>query len=59
MVNGLLVTRVKLPPFIVTLGTMNIAFAATQLVSRSQSIADLPPMLTWLGRTVRAAARRR
>src|SRR6476646_10296817 len=27
MINGLLVTSVKLPPFIVTLGTFNIAFA--------------------------------
>src|SRR6266571_3124362 len=27
--NGLLITRVKLPPFIVTLGTLNIAFALT------------------------------
>lgn len=53
LINGLLVTRVKLPPFIVTLGTMNIAFAATQLLSRSQSITDLPPTFTWLGTTVR------
>lgn len=50
--NGLLVTRVKLPPFIVTLGTMNIAFALTQIVSRSQTITDLPPLLTMLGETV-------
>jgi fructose transport system permease protein len=53
LVNGLLVTRIKLPPFIVTLGTMNIAFALTQLVSRSQSVTDLPPLLTVLGDTVR------
>lgn len=51
--NGLLVTRVKLPPFIVTLGTMNIAFAVTQLVSRAQSITDLPAPMTWLSTTVR------
>ena len=53
MVNGLLVTRIKLPPFIVTLGTMNIAFAVTQLVSRAQTFTDLPPLLTWLGQSVR------
>lgn len=53
LVNGWLVTRVKLPPFIVTLGMMNIVFALTQLVSHSQSIADIPPALTWLGQTVR------
>ncbi|MBL0173013.1 MAG: ABC transporter permease [Gemmatimonadaceae bacterium] len=53
LINGLLVTRVKLPPFIVTLGTMNIAFAATQLLSRSQSVTDVPPLMTWLGTTIR------
>jgi fructose transport system permease protein len=53
MINGLLVTRIKLPPFIVTLGTMNIAFAVTQLVSRAQTFTDLPPLLTWLGHSVR------
>jgi fructose transport system permease protein len=52
LVNGLLVTRITLPPFIVTLGTMNIAFALTQLVSRSQTVTDLPPLMTALGNTV-------
>ncbi len=49
--NGLLVTIVKLPPFIVTLGTMNIAFAITQLYSNSQTVTDLPPLMTALGDT--------
>ncbi len=53
VINGLLITRIKLPPFIVTLGTMNIAFALTQLVSHSQSVTDLPPLLTVLGDTFR------
>ena len=47
LVNGLLVTRIKLPPFIVTLGTFNIAFAITQLYSNSQTVTDVPPMMTW------------
>jgi fructose transport system permease protein len=51
LINGLLVTKVKLPSFIVTLGTMNIAFAVTQIYSESQTINDLPPMLTALGQT--------
>ena len=51
LLNGLLVTRVKLPSFIVTLGTMNIAFAITQLYSNSQTVTDLPPLLTALGNT--------
>jgi fructose transport system permease protein len=49
--NGLLVTRVRLPPFIVTLGTFNIAFAITQLYSNAQTVTDLPPAMTWLGNT--------
>jgi fructose transport system permease protein len=51
LANGLLVTKVKLPPFIVTLGTMNIAFAITQLYSNSQTVTDLPPFMTVLGET--------
>ncbi|WP_348944028.1 ABC transporter permease [Chitinibacter sp. FCG-7] len=51
LINGLLVTRVKLPSFIVTLGTMNIAFALTQLYSQSQTITDLPAGMTLLGNT--------
>lgn len=51
LVNGLLVTRIKLPPFIVTLGTFNIAFAITQLYSGSQTVTEVPPLMTWLGGT--------
>ena len=53
LLNGLLVSRVSLPPFIVTLGTLNIAFAATQLYSGSQTVTDLPPAMTRLGGTFR------
>ena len=51
LANGLLVTKIKLPPFIVTLGTLNIAFAITQLYSNSQTVTDLPEAMTWLGST--------
>ncbi|MCR6477824.1 ABC transporter permease [Variovorax sp. ZS18.2.2] len=50
LINGLLVTRVKLPPFIVTLGTFNIAFAVTQLYSNAQTVTEVPALMTWLGR---------
>ena len=53
LINGLLVTRIRLPPFIVTLGTLNIAFAVTQLYSNAQTVVDVPPMMTWLGNTFR------
>ena len=52
-VNGLLVSRIKLPPFIVTLGTLNIAFALTQLYSRAQTVSELPAAMTSLGGTFR------
>lgn len=51
LLNGLLVTRIKLPPFIVTLGTTNIAFAITQLYSKAQTVTDVPASMTWLGGT--------
>jgi len=51
LINGLLVTRIKLPPFIVTLGTFNIAFAITQLYSGAQTVTEVPPLMTWLGAT--------
>ena len=53
LVNGLLVTRIKLPPFIVTLGTLNIAFALTQIYSNAQTVTDLPAGMTWFGNTFR------
>ena len=51
LINGLLVTRLKLPPFIVTLGTLNIAFAITQIYSKAQIIPNLPIEMTALGNT--------
>ena len=50
-INGMLVTRIKLPPFIVTLGTLNIAFAITQLYSKSQTVTEVSDVMTWLGET--------
>ena len=51
LINGLLVTRIKLPSFIVTLGTFNVAFAITQLYSSAQTVTDVPDLMTWLGST--------
>ena len=48
--NGLLVTTVRLPPFIVTLGTYNIAFAA-MIIYTTQTITGLPDIMTSLGTT--------
>jgi len=52
--NGLLVTRIKLPPFIVTLGTLNIFIALSLLLSNGQSIDGdlLGDLLNWTGTTI-------
>jgi len=52
LLNGLLVTQIRLPPFIVTLGTLNIARALT-LIYTTTTIANLPASLTALGSTFR------
>ena len=52
-INGLLVTRLRLPPFIVTLGTLNIFTALTLLYSNGQSIQKgIPDLLLWTGTSV-------
>ncbi len=58
-VNGFLVARMKLPPFIVTLGTWQIVLAANFLYSgnetiRSQDIEAKAPLLQLFGVTFRA-----
>ncbi|MFG2054654.1 ABC transporter permease [Micromonospora sp. NPDC048930] len=49
--NGALVTRLKLPPFIVTLGTLSVFTAIGLLYSSGQSVqaTDLPAVLSWTG----------
>ena len=51
--NGALITSIRLPPFIVTLGTLNIAFAITQIYSQSQTVVGLPEPLLFFGNTFR------
>jgi fructose transport system permease protein len=50
VLNGLLVTYVRIPPFIVTLGTYNIAFAITHIYATT-TINNLPRVLTFFGET--------
>ena len=49
--NGSLVTALRLPPFIVTLGTLNIAFALTHIYPEDQTVSGLPSALTFFGNT--------
>ena len=53
-INGLLVTRIKLPPFIVTLGTLTIFFSLNSVVSGSETVrgSDMPGLMTWTGTTI-------
>jgi ribose/xylose/arabinose/galactoside ABC-type transport system permease subunit len=55
LLNGVLVTRFKLPPFIVTLGTLSIFTALGLLYSNAQSIegSSMPALLNWTGHTFR------
>ncbi|MEW9834653.1 ABC transporter permease [Mesorhizobium marinum] len=57
-INGVLVARMKLPPFIVTLGTWQIILAANFLYSanetiRSQDIQAQAPLLQLFGQSIR------
>jgi fructose transport system permease protein len=56
LLNGALVTTIRLPPFIVTLGTLNIAFALTHIYSNEQTVSSLPGALTWFGKTFRVGS---
>jgi fructose transport system permease protein len=51
ILHGGLVTKVRLPPFIVTLGTLNIAFALTHVVSRDLTFSPLPSQELFFGKT--------
>jgi fructose transport system permease protein len=54
LLNGALVTRLRLPPFIVTLGTLNIFFALNLWYSESATVrgVDMPSLLLWTGKTI-------
>jgi len=54
LLNGSLVTRLRLPPFIVTLGTLNIFFALNLYISKSETIrgTDMSSLLLWTGKTI-------
>lgn len=53
--NGFLVTRMKLPPFIATLGTLSIFTALALLYSGGTTIRGkaMSPLLTWTGEPIK------
>lgn len=50
-VNGLIVTKLNIPPFIATLGTLSIFYALNIFISDGESVpfADVPALFNWLG----------
>jgi fructose transport system permease protein len=54
LLNGWLITRFRMPPFIVTLGTLSIFFALDLYVSGSATVRgiDMDPILTLPGQVV-------
>ncbi|GAB7066293.1 ABC transporter permease [Mycobacterium hodleri] len=55
-VNGGLVTALRLPPFIVTLGTFTAIQAATRLLAGSETYRVEPGLLTFLGTSFRVGS---
>ena len=53
LANGLIVARIRLPPFIVTLGMLNVAYSSTLLYTQGAAVDNLPSSLLALGATVK------
>jgi len=51
-VNGVLVTLLRLPPFIVTLGAFTVLVAGTRLIAGSRTFPVNDPLLTLLGNSI-------
>jgi len=49
MINGLMITRAKIPPFIATLGMLTVARGLTLMYTQGQPITGLPPTFRWIG----------
>ncbi len=48
--NGLLITQLRMPPFIVTLSTMLAVSGVAYMLTGGESAYKIPPAYTWLGR---------
>jgi ribose/xylose/arabinose/galactoside ABC-type transport system permease subunit len=48
-VNGFLITKGMIPPFIVTLGMLGVARGIALVLSNGVSVYGLPPQIVWLG----------
>ena len=50
LASGALITAFRLPPFIATLGMMQVASGVAYLLAKGQSIYEIPERFVWLGR---------
>lgn len=48
--SGVMITRFAIPPFIVTLAVMLVARGLAFIITRGESVYQLPDSFTWLGR---------
>ena len=48
--SGFVITRFGLPPFIATLGVMQVASGFAYIISQGKPIYEIPDSYTWLGR---------
>jgi ribose transport system permease protein len=49
LINGTLVARLKVPPFLATFGLYGIAYGASEIISKSTPIMGLPPIAGEIG----------
>ncbi|MBN6056682.1 ABC transporter permease, partial [Nonomuraea sp. RK-328] len=50
LLNGVLVTRLKIPSFIITLGTLGMSLGLAQVITKGTDVTGLPPqMVTGIG----------
>lgn len=49
IINGLMITRAKIPPFIATLGMLTVARGLTLMYTQGQPITGLPAAFRWIG----------
>jgi len=53
--NGFLITRLKLPPFIVTLGTLTAVGAGPQLINGGNEVTTIPSQMSTIGQSLIAS----
>lgn len=49
--NGFIITRLKVTPFIATLGTMGMATGLTFIITNGADVTNIPPMMNAIGST--------